>query len=167
MHHTGIVMKHSAVVAHTITPILGASTGLRTFTPLAVTAWFALAGKLRVKRTWAHWIGHPAAVGLLTTAAIGEYVGDTLPDTPNRTSPPAPAGPVSVRRTRRRHHSHRRAPPTCRRHRTGRARRGCGHLWRLPRPAGLDPKTPAYLTCRWPSAETPRRWLWRSARCNS
>ncbi len=83
----GYLMKKSAVVAHTVTPLLGVSTGLRSFTPLAVTAWFARANKLPLKNTWASWLAHPAAVGLLTAAAAGEYIGDTLPDTPDRTAP--------------------------------------------------------------------------------
>jgi uncharacterized membrane protein len=80
-------MKKSAVIAHIATPLLGVSTGLRSFTPLAVAAWFARSGDLPVKRTWASWLAHPAAVGVLTAAAVGEYVGDKLPGTPNRTAP--------------------------------------------------------------------------------
>lgn len=80
-------MNQSAAVAHVATPLLGVSTGLRSFTPLAVAAWFAHFGKLPLKGTWAAWIAHPAAVGIFTTAAIGEFVGDKLPNTPNRTSP--------------------------------------------------------------------------------
>ena len=80
-------MKQSAVVAHIATPLLGVSAGLRSFTPLAVTAWFARLGKLPVTGTWASWISHPAAVAAFTTAAVGEFVGDKLPTTPNRTSP--------------------------------------------------------------------------------
>ena len=80
-------MEKSAVVAHLATPLLGVSTGLRSFTPLAVAAWFARSGKLPVTGTWAEWLRHPAAVGVLTAAAVGEYIGDKLPNTPNRTSP--------------------------------------------------------------------------------
>lgn len=80
-------MQQSAVVAHLATPLLGVSTGLRSFTPLAVTAWFARLGKLPVSGTWASWIAHPAAVGLFSTAALGEYIADKLPNTPNRTAP--------------------------------------------------------------------------------
>ena len=85
-------MNKSAVVAHVATPLLGVSTGLRTFTSLAVTAWFARLGKLPVEGTWASWIAHPAAVGLLSAAAVGEYIGDKLPNTPNRTDPAALVG---------------------------------------------------------------------------
>jgi len=80
-------MPPSAVVAHVATPLLGFSTGLRSFTPIAVTAWFARMGKLPVTGTWASWIRHPAAVGLFTAAALGEYIGDKLPSTPSRTAP--------------------------------------------------------------------------------
>lgn len=80
-------MPPSKVVAHVATPLLGVSTGLRSFTPLAVAAWFAQQGKLPVKGTWAAWIAHPASVGLLSAAAVGEYIGDKLPNTPNRTAP--------------------------------------------------------------------------------
>ena len=80
-------MPLNAATAHIAVPLLGASTGLRSFTPLAVTAWFAKTGKLPVEGTWASWIASPAALGLLTAAAVGEYVGDKLPNTPNRTAP--------------------------------------------------------------------------------
>ncbi len=80
-------MPPSSTVAHVATPLLGVSTGLRSFTPLAVAAWFAYAGELPVKGTWASWLAHPAAVGVLTAAAVGEFVGDKLPNTPDRTAP--------------------------------------------------------------------------------
>ena len=80
-------MPSSAVIVHLATPLLGVSTGLRSFTPLAVAAWFSRMGKLPVHGTWASWIGHPAAVGLFTAAALGEYIGDKLPNTPKRTAP--------------------------------------------------------------------------------
>ena len=80
-------MNKSAVVAHIATPLLGVSTGLRSFTSLAVTSWFARLGKLPVQGTWAAWIAHPAAVGVFSAAAVGEYIGDKLPNTPNRTAP--------------------------------------------------------------------------------
>ena len=80
-------MPPSRLVAHLAPSLLGVSTGLRSFTPLAVAAWFAKSGKLPVTGTWAAWIRHPAAVGILTAAAAGEYIGDKLPNTPNRTAP--------------------------------------------------------------------------------
>ena len=89
-------MKDSAIAAHVATPLLGVSTGLRSFTPLAVTAWFAYRGELRVRRTWASWIAHPASVGIFTAAAVGEYIGDKLPSTPNRTAPVALIGRLTL-----------------------------------------------------------------------
>ncbi|HLI78250.1 MAG TPA: DUF4126 family protein [Acidobacteriaceae bacterium] len=80
-------MASSRVVAHVAPSLLGVSTGLRSFTPLAVAAWFARTGKLPLEGTWASWLAHPAAVGTLTAAAVGEYVGDKLPGTPARTAP--------------------------------------------------------------------------------
>ena len=80
-------MPPSKAVAHLAVPLLGVSTGLRSFTPLAVSAWFAHQGKLPVTGTWASWIAHPASVGIFTAAAVGEYIGDKLPNTPDRTAP--------------------------------------------------------------------------------
>lgn len=89
-------MNRSVVVAHVATPLLGVSAGLRSFTPMAVVAWFARMGKLPVTGTWASWVRHPASVGLFTAAALGEYIGDKLPNTPNRTSPLALIGRVAI-----------------------------------------------------------------------
>lgn len=80
-------MPSSRAVAHTAPILLGVSAGLRSFTPLATVSWFAHYGKLPVKGTWASWIAHPAALGVLSTAAAGEFVGDKLPNTPDRTAP--------------------------------------------------------------------------------
>ena len=80
-------MPPSAVAAHVSSPLLGFSTGLRSFTGLAVTAWFARSGRLPVEGTWASWVAHPATVGVLTAAALGECVGDKLPNTPSRIAP--------------------------------------------------------------------------------
>ncbi len=89
-------MKESVVVAHVAPTLLGVSAGLRSFTPLAVTAWFAYQGKLPVEGTWAAWVAHPVCVGVTTAAAVGEYVGDKLPNTPNRTSPVALFGRLTL-----------------------------------------------------------------------
>ena len=80
-------MPPSRTVAHLAPALLGVSTGLRSFTPLAVAAAFARSGKLPLTGTWAQWVAHPVAVGLLSAAAAGEFVGDKLPNTPDRTSP--------------------------------------------------------------------------------
>ena len=82
-----IEMKEDVVIAHVAPTLLGVSAGLRSFTPLAVVSWFAFQEKLPVEGTWAAWVAHPVCVGISTAAAIGEYVGDKLPNTPDRTSP--------------------------------------------------------------------------------
>ncbi|MGC9197878.1 MAG: DUF4126 domain-containing protein [Acidobacteriaceae bacterium] len=66
--------------------LLGITTGLRSMTALAVLCWFAWL-RLLPQAGWAHWAGSLAAVVLLTLAAAGEYVGDTLPQAPNRIAP--------------------------------------------------------------------------------
>ncbi len=89
-------MKKSLIVAHVAPTLLGVSAGLRSFTPIAVTAWFAYQGKLPLEGTWAAWVAHPVCVGVTTAAAVGEYVGDKLPNTPNRTSPVALFGRLTL-----------------------------------------------------------------------
>lgn len=89
-------MPPSATVAHIAAPLLGVSTGLRSFTPIATTAWFARSGRLPVAGTWASWIAHPASVGILTAAAVGECIGDKLPQTPSRTAPLPLAGRLAL-----------------------------------------------------------------------
>ncbi|WP_263382764.1 DUF4126 family protein [Granulicella arctica] len=67
-------------------PLLGFATGLRTMTPIAVVCWFAYLGYLPIHRGWAFWTAHVAAVIVFTVFAVGEYIGDKLPNTPNRTA---------------------------------------------------------------------------------
>ena len=74
-------------------PMLGVVTGMRTMTPIAVLCWFAYLGHLPVEGTWAFWTAKLVTVVVFTVFAIGEYVGDKLPKTPNRTSP----GPLGAR----------------------------------------------------------------------
>ena len=68
-------------------PLLGLTTGLRSMTPMAVACWFAYLGHLPVQGTWAFWIARPVSVGVFTVFALGEFFGDKLPQTPNRTAP--------------------------------------------------------------------------------
>ncbi len=89
-------MSASAATAHVATPLLGVSTGLRSFTALAVVSWFARSGELPVAGTWASWVAHPVAIGALSAAAVGEYIGDKLPNTPARTAPLPLAGRVML-----------------------------------------------------------------------
>lgn len=69
-------------------PLLGLATGLRSMTPIAVLCWFSYLGYLPVEGTWASWTAQIAAVAVFTVLAVGEYVVDKLPRTPNRTSAP-------------------------------------------------------------------------------
>jgi uncharacterized membrane protein len=78
-------------------PLLGMMTGLRTMTPMAVLCWFAYfgsnGGHLPVGGTWAFWAGKLVTAIVFTVLAAGEYIGDKLPQTPNRTAP----GPLVAR----------------------------------------------------------------------
>jgi uncharacterized membrane protein len=74
-------------------PLLGLATGLRTMTPMAALCWFAYLGYLPVEGTWAAWTGHLVSAIIFTVLALGEYIGDKLPQTPNRTS----IGPLLAR----------------------------------------------------------------------
>jgi uncharacterized membrane protein len=82
-------------------PLLGMMTGVRTMTPMAVGFWFAYLGhhggadqgNLPLDGTWAFWAGRLPSGIIFTALAIGEYIGDKLPMTPNRTAP----GPLLAR----------------------------------------------------------------------
>lgn len=78
-------------------PLLGMMTGLRTMTPMAVLCWFAYfgsdGGHLPLGGTWAFWAGKLVTAIVFTVLALGEYVGDKLPQTPSRTAP----GPLIAR----------------------------------------------------------------------
>jgi uncharacterized membrane protein len=67
-------------------PLLGLTTGLRTFTPMAVLCWYAYAGNLSVDGTWAAWTGRLWVAILFTVLAAGELIGDKLPGVPARIS---------------------------------------------------------------------------------
>ena len=66
--------------------LMGVTAGMRTLTAIAVLSWFAWLGLLP-QTGWAFWVGSVISVGVFTLCALGEYVGDTLPRTPNRTAP--------------------------------------------------------------------------------
>lgn len=74
-------------------PLFGVATGMRTFTPISVLCWSAWLGYLPVEDTWAGWSARLIVAILFTLLALGEYVGDKLPRTPNRTAP----GPLLAR----------------------------------------------------------------------
>jgi uncharacterized membrane protein len=72
--------------------LLGVSTGMRTMTAMAMLCWFAYLNVLP-QNGWAFWTGTLAAVIVFTVLAVGEYIGDTLPQTPSRLAP----GPLVAR----------------------------------------------------------------------
>jgi uncharacterized membrane protein len=74
-------------------PLLGLVTGMRTMTAMMVLCWFAHGGYLAVDETWAFWAGKLVTAIVFTVLAIGEYIVDKLPKTPDRTSP----GPLIAR----------------------------------------------------------------------
>lgn len=74
-------------------PLLGAATGMRTFTPMAVICWFAYTGYLPLEGTWASWAGKLVTAIVFTVLALGELVADKLPRAPDRTS----TGPLLAR----------------------------------------------------------------------
>jgi uncharacterized membrane protein len=74
-------------------PMLGFATGLRTMTPMAVVCWFAYLHHLPIRHSWAFWAANIISAIVFTVLALGEYIGDKLPQTPNRTAP----GPLVAR----------------------------------------------------------------------
>ncbi len=67
---------------------IGFAAGLRSMTAPAAVSWAARMGWLPLGGTGLAFLAHPVATAILTLAAIGEYVGDKLPNAPARTSPP-------------------------------------------------------------------------------
>src|SRR5271170_466735 len=74
-------------------PLLGLVTGMRAMTAMAVLCWFAYRGDLSLDDTWAFWAAKLVTAIIFTVLAVGEYVVDKLPKTPNRTAP----GPLLAR----------------------------------------------------------------------
>jgi uncharacterized membrane protein len=74
-------------------PLLGAMTGLRTMTPMAVVCWFAWRHHLALEDTWGFWAGNLITVAVFTVLGLGELIGDKLPQTPSRLD----AGPLAAR----------------------------------------------------------------------
>jgi uncharacterized membrane protein len=67
--------------------ILGAVAGLRTMTAPAAVSWAARLGWLKVAGTPLAFMGLKYTPVILTALALGEYVGDKLPQTPSRKAP--------------------------------------------------------------------------------
>ncbi len=65
--------------------LLGVATGMRSMTAIAVFCWAAWLGFVP-EYGWGTWVQHFYVVLILTVCALGEYVVDTLPKTPRRTT---------------------------------------------------------------------------------
>jgi uncharacterized membrane protein len=72
--------------------ILGITAGLRAATPLAAVSIGAWLGWIDLSATWAGFLSNPITVVVLVIFAVLELIGDQLPKTPSRKSPPAFAG---------------------------------------------------------------------------
>lgn len=72
--------------------LLGVVTGMRSMTAIAVLCWAAWLGDIP-EHGWAIWIAYLASAIFFSACATGEYVADTLPQTPNRTD----VGPAILR----------------------------------------------------------------------
>ena len=55
-------------------------------TPMAVLCWFAYLHHLPVHQSWAFWTTHLVTAIVFSLLAVGEWIGDKLPNTPNRIS---------------------------------------------------------------------------------
>lgn len=67
-------------------PMMGVITGLRTMTGMAVLCWFSYFGQLPVHHSWAVFTTKLVTAVVFTVLAVGEYIGDKLPQTPARIS---------------------------------------------------------------------------------
>lgn len=72
---------------------IGFVAGLRALTAVAVTSWAARLGWLDLYGSPLAFMGSNIAVLVFSLLALGEYVGDLLPQTPSRTKP----GPLIAR----------------------------------------------------------------------
>jgi uncharacterized membrane protein len=66
--------------------LIGFFTGLRSLTPIAVTAWGAHLGLLTLPHALA-WLGTIPGAVVFSLGAIAELIADKLPTTPARTAP--------------------------------------------------------------------------------
>jgi len=79
-------MTHALVLLLAL--LIGVVAGLRAFTAPAVLAWAAFLQWINLSGTWASWMGHWAAVAVLTVLAVAELVSDKMPTLPSRKSAP-------------------------------------------------------------------------------
>jgi uncharacterized membrane protein len=84
----------SVIMLYLLLLIIGVAAGLRAATPLAALALGAYLGWIDLTGTWAAFAGNIITVVVLVLIAILELVGDQLPQTPSRKSPPAFTGRV-------------------------------------------------------------------------
>lgn len=75
-------MTHALVLLLAL--LIGVVAGLRTFTAPAVLAWAAFLQWINLSGTWASWVGHWAAVAVLTILAVIELVSDQMESMPSR-----------------------------------------------------------------------------------
>jgi uncharacterized membrane protein len=68
--------------------LIGFAAGLRALTPPAVLAWCAFLAWINLDPTPFSFMSSWIAVGIFTLIALGEYIVDLFPNTPNRTAPP-------------------------------------------------------------------------------
>jgi len=68
--------------------LIGLVAGLRSMTPLAVVSWSARLGFLALAHTPLAFFGYRYTPIIFTVFAIGELVGDKLPQMPSRKAPP-------------------------------------------------------------------------------
>lgn len=67
---------------------MGTVAGMRTMMPLVMLSWAINLDILPLKATQIGFMGRPLAVIFFTLAAVAELVGDKLPITPSRKTPP-------------------------------------------------------------------------------
>lgn len=72
---------------------IGIVAGLRSLTAPAAVSWAAYLGWLNLQGSPLAFMGSTAAVVIFSLLALGEYVADLLPQTPNRITP----GPLIAR----------------------------------------------------------------------
>ena len=67
--------------------LIGVVSGLRTFTAPAAVAWAAHLGWISLQGTPLTFLGGSVTTWILTVLALGEFIGDQLPQTPSRKVP--------------------------------------------------------------------------------
>jgi uncharacterized membrane protein len=73
--------------------LVGFASGLRAFTPLALSCWIATWGWMPLGGTRLGFLGTEAGAAIVSILAVGELIGDKLSMTPPRTT----AGPLAGR----------------------------------------------------------------------